>query len=129
MVFKTLNISGVLLDRNQLLSHMENLAFEHNIKINSDKNTYPLYSLNENYSFILETYRILNEHIKLGIKIHSAGEWILDNFYIIEEIVKTVRKEMPLKKYCKMIGIASRKICRVCKKLCFSRGNSFLYRL
>lgn len=109
MVFKTLNISGVLLDRNQLLSHMENLAFEHNIKISSDKNTYPIYSLNENYSFILETYRILNEHIKLGIKIHSAGEWILDNFYIIEEIVKTVRKEMPLKKYCKMIGLASGK--------------------
>mgnify|MGYP006990246576 CR=1 FL=1 len=49
------------------------------------------------------------KHIKLGIKIHSAGEWILDNFYIIEEIVKTVRKEMPLKKYCKMIGLASGK--------------------
>ena len=39
MVFKTLNISGVLLDKNQLISHMEKIAVEHNIKINSDKNT------------------------------------------------------------------------------------------
>jgi len=109
MVFKTLNISGVLLDKNQLISHMEKIAVEHNIKINSDKNTYPIYALNENYKFILETYRILNEHVKLGIKVHSAGEWILDNFYIIEEIVKTVRKEMTIKKYCKMTGLASGK--------------------
>ena len=110
MVFRTLNISGVLLDRAQLLGHMEKIAAEHNIKIFSNKDTYPIYSLNEDYKFILETYKILNEHIKLGIKIHSAGEWILDNFYIIEEIVKTLRKELPLKKYCKMIGIASRKL-------------------
>ncbi len=109
MIFKTLNISGVLLDKSQLMKYMEKIATQHNIKINSDKNTYPIPSLNENYKFILETYRILNEHIKLGIKIHSAGEWILDNFYIVEEIVKTIRKELSLKKYSKMIGIASGK--------------------
>lgn len=109
MIFKTLNISGVLLDRGQLIKHMENIAVEHNIKINSDKNTYPIYDLNQKYRFILETYRILNEHIKLGIKIHSAGEWILDNFYIIEEVVKTVKKELDLKKYCKMAGLATGK--------------------
>ena len=107
MVFKTLNISGVLLDEKQLLNHIESVANSHNIKMFSNKDTYPIYSLNQNYKFILETYQILNEHIKLGMKIHSAGEWILDNFYIVEEIVKTVRKELSLKKYCKMIGVAS----------------------
>lgn len=109
MVYKHLNISGVLLDRNQLLKYMEKIAAEHTIKINSDKNTYPIPSLNENYNFIFETYKLLNEHIKLGIKIHSAGEWILDNFYIIEEMVKSIKKELTLKKYSKMIGIASGK--------------------
>ena len=107
MVFKTLNISGVLLDEKQLLNHIENIANSYNIKMFSDKDTYPIYSLNQNYKFILETYQILNEHLKLGIKIHSAGEWILDNFYIIEELVKTIRKELTLKKYCKMIGVSS----------------------
>lgn len=106
MAFKTLNISGVLLDEKQLLKHIEDVANSYNIKIFSDKKTYPIYSLNQNYAFILETYKILNEHIKLGMKIHSAGDWILDNFYIIEEIVKTIRKELSLKKYQKMVGIS-----------------------
>ena len=107
MVFKTLNISGALLDEKQLLEHIEKIANNHSIKMFSDKDTYPIYSLNSNYIFILETYKLLNEHIKLGIKLHSAGEWILDNFYIIEEIAKTIKKELSLKKYRKMIGISS----------------------
>ena len=107
MVFKTLNISGVLLDEKQLLKHIEDIANSHNIKLYSNKENYPIYSLNQNYKFIFETYQLLNEHIKLGIKIHSAGEWILDNFYIIEEIVKFIKKELSLKKYCKMVGISS----------------------
>lgn len=128
MVFKTLNISGgVLLDRSQLIKYMEKIASEHNIKISSDKSTWPIYSLNQNYKFIYATYQILNEHIKLGIKIHSAGEWILDNFYIIEEMVKTIKKELSLEKYKKMVGIASRKIYGVCEKLYFGGRNSFLY--
>lgn len=110
MLYKTLNISGVLLDKEQLLKYMEKIASEHNIKIGSNKETYPIPSLIENYNYIFETYNILNEHIKLGIKIHSAGEWILDNFYIIEEMVKSIKKELSLKKYSKMIGISSRKI-------------------
>ncbi len=107
MVFKTLNISGALLEEKQLLEHIEKIASVHNIKMFSDNDTYPIYSLNSNYKFILETYQILNEHVKLGIKIHSAGEWILDNFYIIEEMVKTIKKELTPKKYRKMIGISS----------------------
>ena len=107
MIFKTLNISGTLLDEKQLLKHIEEVSNDYNIKMFSNKNTYPIYNLNQNYKFILETYQILNQHLKLGIKIHSAGEWVLDNFYVIEEIVKTLRKELSLKKYCSMIGISS----------------------
>jgi len=107
MVFKTLNISGALLDEKQLLKHIEDVANNQNIKMFSNKDTYPIYSLNQNYKFILETYQILNEHVKLGIKIHSAGEWILDNFYIIEETVKAIRKELKYSKYHKMIGISA----------------------
>ena len=63
MAFRTLNISGVLIDKNQLMKHMESISAEHNIKIKSDKNTYPIYALNENYKFISETYNILNTHL------------------------------------------------------------------
>lgn len=50
-------------------------------------------------------FKLLNEHLKTNIPIHPAGEWILDNFYIIEKTVKTIVKELPLKKYVNFIGI------------------------
>ncbi len=104
---KVLNIRGALLDKNQLSHYIEKIASEHNIKNYSSKETYPIPALKQNYKFILETYNLVNKHLKLGIKMHSAGEWLLDNFYIIEETVKLIEKELPLNKYKKMIGIAS----------------------
>lgn len=104
---KSLNIRGTLLDRNQLSQYIEKIAAEHNVRTSSNKDTYPVPAMKEDYKFILETYKLLDRHIKLGIKIHSAGEWLLDNFYIIEEAVKSIEKEMPLKKYKSMIGLSS----------------------
>ena len=80
---RSLNIRGTLLDRNQLSQYIEKVAAEHNVRSLSSKDTYPVPAVKEDYKFILETYRLLDKHIKLGIKIHSAGEWLLDNFYII----------------------------------------------
>ena len=105
--YKKLNIRGTLLDRNQLAKHIEKTAADHNTASFSNRNTYPITRLFEDYKFILETYNLLTRHIKLGIKIHSAGEWILDNFYIIEETVKTIQKELSVKKYKNMIGLSN----------------------
>jgi len=105
--YKELNIRGALLDKNQLSKYIEKMASEHHVKNNTNKETYPIPVMLKNYKFILETYRLLSKHIKLGIKMHSAGEWLLDNFYIIEETVKSIEKELPLKKYKSMLGIAN----------------------
>ena len=56
---------------------------------------------------IKEIYKLLNEQIKQGIPIHPAGEWILDNLYVIEEIVKNISKELTLKKYTDFLGLAN----------------------
>ena len=50
-------------------------------------------------------FKLLNEHLKIGIPIHPAGEWILDNFYIIEKTVKVIIKDLSLKKYTNFIGL------------------------
>jgi cyclic beta-1,2-glucan synthetase len=105
--YKKLNIRGTLLDKVQLAKHIEKTASEHSIKSFSNKETYPIPNLIEDYKFILETYNLLTKHLKLGIKIHSAGEWILDNFYIIEETVKVIQKELPMKKYRNMVGLSN----------------------
>lgn len=104
---RSLNIRGTLLDKIQLNQYIEKIAAEHNVKSSSSKDTYPIPRMKENFKFIYETYRLLDKHIKLGIKIHSAGEWLLDNFYIIEETVKSIEKELTLKKYKSMIGISN----------------------
>lgn len=107
--YRELNISGTILDTAQLEKYMEKIASEHNICNHSDSNTYPLDSLKNNYHIILETYNLLSKHIKMGIKIHSAGEWILDNFYIIEENVKSIQKDLSQKKYRQMLGLTNGK--------------------
>ena len=107
--FKALNISGTLLENNQFEKYIEKIASDHNLKKFSDKNTFPIFKLKEDFNFIFETYNLLNKHIKMGIKIHSAGEWILDNFYIIEENVKIIQKEIKLKDYRNLQAIASGK--------------------
>ena len=104
---KFLNIKGAVLDNEGLKNFMEKIAASYDIGKFSNKDTYPMDRLNKNYLFIEKTYSLLNEHIKIGIDIYPAGEWLLDNFYIIEEAVKKIKKEMPLKKYIKLPGIAN----------------------
>ena len=53
---KFLNIKGVLLDRLQLESYMENIASEHNLQKKSEKKTYPIYRLDSNFKFITKTF-------------------------------------------------------------------------
>ena len=104
---KELNIKGALLDKHQLESYLEKIASDHILQEESKPETYPIPRLQENFKFIEETYEILNEHLKKGINIHPAGEWLLDNYYIIEETVKTIVKELTLKKYKNLLGIAT----------------------
>ena len=107
--FQKLNIEGAILDEEQLKNHLEKMAMQHTLKKQSNKNTYPIPQLLENYVKIKKVYQLLNEHIKLDISIHPAGEWILDNFYIIEESVKQIEKEMSIKKYINFTGIQNGK--------------------
>ena len=104
---RKLNINGAVLDRNQLTAYLAKLASSHILTEKSEKDTYPIPNLLDNYEFIKQTYKLLNEHVKLGIPIHPAGEWILDNFYIIEENVKTISKELTRKKYINFLGLGS----------------------
>lgn len=107
MEYKELNIKGVVLDKGQLENYLEKLASDNTLQEKSSKDTYPIPTLKKNFEAITGVYHLLNEHIKLGIPIHPAGEWILDNFYIVEEVVKSIMKELTLKKYTSFLGISN----------------------
>ena len=107
MEYKILSGKGAILGQNELEDYLEKMASNHSLKNNSDKNTYPIPRLKENFEIITQVYNLLNEHIKLKIPIHPAGEWILDNYYVIDEAVKSIKLDLSLKKYTEFIGIDS----------------------
>ena len=104
---KFLNIKGTLLDQKQLEYYLEKIASEHILQKKSNKDTYPIPRLDDNFRQITKTYDILNSNLKMKITIHPAGEWLLDNYYILEETYKTIKKELTLKKYTNFVGISN----------------------
>ena len=103
---RELKIRGTLLDKNQIKKYLEKIAMNHNVIDKSEKETYPIQKIEKNFKKIEETYKILNDNLKNGINIHQAGEWILDNFYVIDEAVKTIKHELSLKKYVDFPGMS-----------------------
>ncbi|MEO6539103.1 MAG: glucoamylase family protein, partial [Ferruginibacter sp.] len=51
--------------------------------------------LAENENILLEVHHLLTETIKNSIRIVPAAEWLLDNFYLIEEQIYTAKKHLP----------------------------------
>ena len=104
---KFLNIKGVTVDQEQLENYIEKIASEHILQKKSNKDTYPILRLEDNFKQITKTYDLLNSNLKLGIDIHPAGEWLLDNYYILEETYKTIKKDLNLKKYISFVGVSN----------------------
>ena len=46
----------------------------------------------QNYNIICKTHKLLESSYELKIPIHSAGQWILDNMYIIEEEYEEIKE-------------------------------------
>lgn len=106
-MFGILNIKGASLDKNQLEEYIEKFASDNVLGNEPNMDTYPIPKMMESFNFITKVYNLLNEHIKLKINIHPAGEWLLDNYYIIEENVKIIEKELTKSKYKNLISITN----------------------
>ncbi len=51
--------------------------------------------LAENEQVLLEACTLLTEAVKANRRISPAGEWLLDNFYLIEEQIRTAKRHFP----------------------------------
>ena len=106
-MYRVLNTKEIVLDKKLLKDYLAKLAADSIIKDKSDLSTYPIPRVLDNFEYITLIYTLLNQHVKLGIPIHPAGEWLLDNFYLIENTVKIIQKELSKKKYEKFPKIAN----------------------
>ena len=51
--------------------------------------------LNENESILVHTYELVTEAAKRKRRNSPAAEWLLDNFYLIEEQIRMARRHLP----------------------------------
>ena len=98
-MLKILKTKDSVENKEDIKKNLEKLAANNIISNRGNLLTYPIKRVKENTKYIFLVYTLLNEHIKIGIPIHPAGEWLLDNYYIIEKASKNVQKDLTRKKY------------------------------
>jgi hypothetical protein len=84
-------------------SHMEQhgsvLAHSHKLGIGRGRDQL-LSRLADNENVIIDTCRQLTEEVESGRQVTPAAEWLLDNFYLIDEQIRTAKRHLP-KNYSK----------------------------
>lgn len=98
-MYQILSTKETVLDKKQLKDYLSKLAADNVIKEHANVDTYPIPRVLDNFRYINLIYTLLKDHVKLGIPIHPAGEWLLDNCYLIESTVKRIGKELSKSKY------------------------------
>ncbi len=78
----------------QLEQHAISLAQKHVLIVKHPAEQL-LKRLSENEKILLEVHAILTQNVKQSNRIVPAAEWLLDNFYLIEEQIYTAKKHLP----------------------------------
>jgi cellobiose phosphorylase len=78
----------------QFKAHAKNLARGHLVSYKKGRNRL-LLRLKKNEKVLSEIHELLNETGKTKRKISPAGEWLLDNYYLIEEQIRLAQKYLP----------------------------------
>lgn len=87
-------IRSELFSLEQLESYARTLAKNHQLTIDKPSEQL-LKRLAENEEILLEVHNLLTASAKENKRITPAGEWLLDNFYLIEEQIYTGKKHLP----------------------------------
>ena len=84
-----------LFSAEQMEQYGKTLAGLHVLGPKVDPDQQLLSRLAENEAILLEVHDLVAEAVKGKRQITPAGEWLLDNFYLIEEQIRTGRKHLP----------------------------------
>lgn len=81
---------GVILRPEDLAVHARELAKFHRVRPARCSCNLIMGRLRDNFNYITKVYREAAEDLRLERQVASAGEWLLDNYYVIEEQVKEI---------------------------------------
>lgn len=101
------------------------LALEHNVQGKINRKNYPVILLKDDFQKIRKCYDVLSESISLDISIPPSGEWILDNFYIIEEQINGIENDLKISDFVKLPAVNGQaRVSLLAKELVeFTDGN------
>ncbi|MEI8190713.1 MAG: cyclic beta 1-2 glucan synthetase, partial [candidate division NC10 bacterium] len=83
-----------LFSSEQMEAHGKNLAGSHTLGVSRAPDQL-LVRLAENEGVLIGACDLLTEAVTANRRIAPAGEWLLDNFYLIEEQIRTARRHLP----------------------------------
>ena len=89
-----LPLRAELFSADQMDQHSKNLAGSHQLSPARAPDLL-LARLAENEAVLLGVHNLLTEAVQANRRITPAGEWLLDNFYLIEEQIRTARRHLP----------------------------------
>lgn len=98
----TVDAQATLLTVEELESHAKQMALEHTVRNTVYIQSSPIARMNENYSYIDLVYKTLSEDVQELRSVPQAAEWLLDNFYVLEEQVKSIRQTLTKEEYNKL---------------------------
>jgi cyclic beta-1,2-glucan glucanotransferase len=100
-------IRAELFSVERLEQHAESLAAAQTVTTDSDDGRPLIPRVAENGRVLLEYYRGTAKAIQLEHAITPAAEWLVDNFYIVEEQLREIRDDLPVGFYRKLPKLAS----------------------
>ena len=83
-----------LFSSDQMKQHGKALAASHRIALGRAQDRL-LTRLAENEGVLVGTCNLLTAAVTANRRIAPAGEWLLDNFYLIEEQIRTAKRHLP----------------------------------
>ena len=100
-------VYSAILNTEELEKHALDIAKKHI----TGKKSRVYYSLegrmNKNFKLITSVYKSSNENMNRAKRVAPAVEWLLDNFYIIEEQVKEIRQNLSRQYYYRLPSLKS----------------------
>jgi cyclic beta-1,2-glucan synthetase len=84
-----------LFSSDQMKLHGKALAESHRLSFRPVRDDRLLTRLVENERVLIGACDLLTTAVKANRRIAPAGEWLLDNFYLIEEQIRTAKKHLP----------------------------------
>ncbi|MFO1019855.1 MAG: glucoamylase family protein [Planctomycetales bacterium] len=87
--------------------HAEELASKHSVSDRAEGKVRFAERFEENCRYISLTYRTITQAVHNGDPLTSDAEWILDNYYIIEEQLREIHEDLPQQYYRELPKLTS----------------------